>query len=55
VVVPEIEKLKPLVAKQIFEQMKAAGIRGEKENLKKLHSEQVVKVVRFKQLFGHLQ
>ncbi|KAF8663382.1 hypothetical protein AX16_000957 [Volvariella volvacea WC 439] len=39
VVVPQIEQLKPVVAKRVLEEMKKAGIRGEKESLRKIHAE----------------
>ncbi|KAG6866439.1 hypothetical protein C0991_003957 [Blastosporella zonata] len=36
---PELEKMKPLVSKQVFEGMKSQGVRGDKEYLKKYHME----------------
>ncbi|KAF9569292.1 hypothetical protein CPC08DRAFT_701796 [Agrocybe pediades] len=45
IVVPEMEKLKPLVERQVFERMRAARVRGEKEQLRKMHAEEVVKVL----------
>ncbi|KAF9485270.1 hypothetical protein BDN70DRAFT_847974 [Pholiota conissans] len=48
VVDPEILKLRPLLAKRIFNDMQAARIRGDKEYLKKYHSEKL-----FKELTAH--
>jgi len=45
IVVPEIESLKPIIAKRVFEEMKAAGVRGSKQDLKEMHSKRVVKIV----------
>ena len=42
---PEVEKLKPLVAKSVLEQMKAAGMRGDKKALQAYHTEKCVQVV----------
>lgn len=44
---PEIEKLKPIVAKRVFEEMRAAGIRGSKEHLHKVHADKTIKIVNF--------
>ncbi|KAH9482736.1 hypothetical protein JR316_0004836 [Psilocybe cubensis] len=45
IVIPEVEKLKPLVSKRVLEEMKAAGIRGDKKALQKMHSEKCVQVL----------
>jgi hypothetical protein len=46
IVMPEIESLKPIVAKRVLEEMKAAGVRGSKQDLQTMHSERTVKIVR---------
>ena len=40
--VPQVEKLKPVVAKQIFEDVQNEKIRGDKETLKKIHMKRTV-------------
>jgi inner membrane protein COX18 len=45
VVLPEIETLKPVIAKRVFEEMKAAGVRGSKQDLQEMHSKRTVKIV----------
>jgi len=35
-VVPQVEKMKPAVAKQVFQDMQKERIRGDKETLKKI-------------------
>ena len=35
---PEVSRMKPIVAKEVFEEMKRAGIRGDKEYLKQYHA-----------------
>jgi len=44
---PELEKIRPLVAKRIFEDMKKAGMRGDKKALQQYHTEKSVEVVCF--------
>ncbi|KAF8974472.1 60Kd inner membrane protein-domain-containing protein [Flammula alnicola] len=53
IVIPEMQKLKPLVAKRVFEEMKSAGIRGDKKFLQKYHTEKSIQVLtaRQKELF----
>jgi len=46
IVVPEIESLKPIIAKRVFEEMKAAGVRGSKQDLQEMHSKRTIKIVR---------
>ena len=48
VVMPEIEKLKPLIAKRVFEEMKKAGMRGDKKALQKYHAEKSIEIVCFR-------
>lgn len=48
---PEIEKLKPLISKRVFEDMKKAGMRGDKKALQKYHAEKSIEVVCFHPLF----
>jgi inner membrane protein COX18 len=48
---PELEKLKPLVAKRVFEDMKKAGMGGDKKALQQYHTEKTVEVVSFHPLF----
>ena len=43
---PEIERLKPIVAKGVFEQMKRERIRGDKQLLKETHQKRCVEMVR---------
>lgn len=38
VVMPEVGRMKPIVAKEVFEEMKRTGIRGDKEYLKQYHA-----------------
>ncbi|KAF8165260.1 60Kd inner membrane protein-domain-containing protein [Crassisporium funariophilum] len=45
IVMPEIEKSKPLVAKLVFEQMKSSGVRGDKQFLQKFHNEKCVELL----------
>ena len=45
-VIPEVEKLKPVIGKQVFEQMKKEGIRGEKEFLRETHAKRCTELVR---------
>jgi len=47
---PEIEKLKPLIAKRVFEDMKKAGMRGDKKALQKYHAEKSIEIVCFRRL-----
>ena len=42
---PELEKMKPLVVKRVFEAMKSKGIRGDKEYLKNYHKERSIETV----------
>ncbi|KAG6911184.1 hypothetical protein DXG01_003051 [Tephrocybe rancida] len=42
---PELEKMKPHVSKQVFEIMKSKGIRGDKEYLKKYHKERSIEAL----------
>ena len=45
-VIPEVEKLKPVVSKQVLEQMKKEGIRGEKQFLQETHAKRCIELVR---------
>ena len=51
---PEIEKIKPLIAKRVFEDMKKAGVRGDKKALQKYHTEKSIEVVCFHPPFHRL-
>jgi len=53
IVTPEIEKLKPLVSKRVFEEMKTSDIRGDKKSLQKYHAEKCIQLLttRRKELF----
>ncbi|KAF8745929.1 hypothetical protein AX14_004233 [Amanita brunnescens Koide BX004] len=42
VVLPQVEKLKPVVSKQVLEDMKRERIRGDKEILRKIHTERSI-------------
>ncbi|KAM6495804.1 Membrane insertase OXA1/ALB3/YidC [Amanita muscaria] len=42
VVIPQVEKLKPLVSRQVLEDMKKEGIRGDKETLQRIHTQRSV-------------
>ncbi|PFH52805.1 hypothetical protein AMATHDRAFT_1848 [Amanita thiersii Skay4041] len=42
VVLPEVERLKPVVAKQVLEEMRKDGIRGSKEDLQQIHTQRSV-------------
>jgi mitochondrial inner membrane protein COX18 len=42
---PEIEQLKPLVSKRVFEQMKTSKIRGDKKYLQKYHADKCIELV----------
>ncbi|KAK2466279.1 hypothetical protein APHAL10511_001921 [Amanita phalloides] len=42
VVLPQVEKLKPIMSKQILEEMKRDGIRGNKETLQKTHTKRSI-------------
>ena len=45
-VIPEVERLKPVVSKQVLEQMKKEGIRGEKQFLQETHAKRCIELVR---------
>ncbi|KAF9534227.1 60Kd inner membrane protein-domain-containing protein [Crepidotus variabilis] len=45
IVMPEVEALKPAVAKSVLDEMRAAGLRGTKEELRKMHSERCIKIL----------
>lgn len=45
IVLPQIERLKPLVSKRVFEEMKTSKIRGDKKYLKKYHFDKCVQLV----------
>jgi mitochondrial inner membrane protein COX18 len=45
VVLPEIDKLKPTVSKQVLQEMKEAGIRGEKKYLQEYHAKRSIEIV----------
>ena len=45
IVMPEIEKLKPLVSKRVFEEMKTSNIRGDKMSLQKYHADKCIQLV----------
>ncbi|KAG6873756.1 hypothetical protein C0995_011575 [Termitomyces sp. Mi166 len=47
---PELEKMKPIVSKQVFEVMKSKGVRGDKEYLKKYHKERSIEALTVAQL-----
>ena len=47
IVMPEIENLKPLVSKRVFEEMKTSNIRGDKKYLQKYHANKCVELVCF--------
>jgi inner membrane protein COX18 len=51
VVLPEVEKLKPVVSKQVLQAMKQAGIRGEKKFLQQLHAKRSIEIVSFSKEF----
>lgn len=53
-VLPEIERSKPIVAKQVFEGMKKARIRGDKEYLKEVHMKKTLEVVSPSQTYFQL-
>ncbi|KAG6857090.1 hypothetical protein H0H87_009651 [Tephrocybe sp. NHM501043] len=42
---PELERMKPLVSKQVLEGMKSQGIRGDKEYLKRYHAERSIEAL----------
>lgn len=44
---PELENLKPVVAKRVFEEMRATGVQGSKQDLQKMHRDRTVKIVSF--------
>ncbi|KAF9464462.1 60Kd inner membrane protein-domain-containing protein [Collybia nuda] len=52
-VLPEIEKLKPIVSKRVLEDMKKEGIRGEKKFLQEFHAKRSIELLtaRRKELF----
>ncbi|RDB22844.1 Mitochondrial inner membrane protein COX18 [Hypsizygus marmoreus] len=52
-VLPEIERLKPIVSKEVLEQMKKDGIRGEKKFLQETHAKRCIEILtaRRKELF----
>lgn len=45
IVIPKIEKLKPLVSKRVFEEMKTSNIRGGKKYLHKYHADKCIQLV----------
>ena len=45
IVLPEIEKLKPLVSKRVLEEMKTSKIRGDKKYLQKYHADKCIQLV----------
>ena len=45
IVMPEIENLKPLVSKRVFEEMKTSNIRGDKKYLQKYHADKCIQLV----------
>ena len=45
IVLPKIEKLKPLVSKRVFEEMKKSNIRGDKKYLQKYHADKCIQLV----------
>ena len=46
IVMPELEQYKPIVSKRVFEEMKSAGIRGDKKYLQDYHKDKCVHIVR---------
>ncbi|KAG6821624.1 hypothetical protein H0H93_000133 [Arthromyces matolae] len=42
---PQFEKMKPRVAKEVFETMKSQGIRGDKQYLQKYHKERTIEAL----------
>lgn len=45
IVIPRIEKLKPIVSSRVFEEMKRSNIRGNKKYLQKYHDDKCVQLV----------
>lgn len=45
IVIPEIESLKPIIAKRVFEEMKIGGVRGSKQDLQAMHSKRTIQIV----------
>jgi len=44
---PELENLKPVITKRVFDEMKASGLRGSKQDLQKMHRDRTVRIVSF--------
>ena len=45
IVIPRIKKLKPLVSKRVFEEMKRSNIRGDTKYLQKYHNDKCIQLV----------
>ncbi|KAF8621590.1 hypothetical protein AX15_007615 [Amanita polypyramis BW_CC] len=54
VVLPQVEELKPIVSKQVLEDMKREGVRGSKEILQQIHTQRSITLLteRRKELFA---
>lgn len=48
IVMPEVEAWKPLVAKQVLDEMRSAGVRGTKDELRQAHSKRCINIVRLR-------
>jgi hypothetical protein len=44
---PELENLKPVITKRVFDEMKVSGLRGSKQDLQKMHRDRTVEIVSF--------
>lgn len=43
--IPELERMKPIVSKQVLEEMKSKRIRGDKTYLQEIHKKRSIEVV----------
>lgn len=46
IVIPKLEQMKPIVAKEVLETMKKERIRGDKEFLRETHTKRSIAIVR---------